>query len=90
MLAQYSQMTIADSNKCRRHMRFFSDSKSRRGLSLFSPDGGFKFEEFLGGLDDPGVVRGQDTGTQKEADIPVALQLVQTAFFPHQAAQLHS
>lgn len=69
---------------------FFSDSKSGRGLSLFSPDGGFKFEEFLGGLDDPGVVAGQDTGTQKEAYIPVALQLVQTAFFPHQAAQLHS
>lgn len=70
---------------------FFSPiCKSGRGLSLFSPDGGFKFEEFLGGLDDPGVVAGQDTGTQKEAYIPVALQLVQTAFFPHQAAQLHS
>lgn len=56
---------------------------------MFSPDGGFEFEEFLRGLDDPGVVAGQDAGTQKEAHIPVALQLVQAAFFPQQAAQLH-
>lgn len=57
---------------------------------MFSPDGGFEFEEFLRGLDDPGVVAGQDAGTKKEAHIPVALQLVQAAFFPQQAAQLHS
>lgn len=83
---------MATDDKCRfkeipQTYAFSSDSKSGRG---FSPDGGFKFEEFLGSLDDPGVVAGQDTGTQKEAHIPVALQLVQAAFFPHQAAQLHS
>lgn len=57
---------------------------------MFLPDGGFEFEEFLRGLDDPGVVAGQDAGAQEEANIPVALQLVQAAFFPQQAAQLHS
>lgn len=57
---------------------------------MFLPDGGFEFEEFLRGLDDPGVVTGQDAGTQEETNIPVALQLVQAAFFPQQTAQLHS
>lgn len=57
--------------------------------SLFSPDGGFQFEELLRGLDDPDVVAGQDAGAQEEAHVPVALQLVQAAFLPHQAAQLH-
>lgn len=68
----------------------FSACKSESGLSASSPDGGFKFEEFLGGLDDPGVVAGQDAGAQEEAHIPVTLQLVQAAFFPQQAAQFHS
>lgn len=57
--------------------------------SALSPDGGFQFEELLRGLDDPHVVTGEDAGTQEEADVPVALQLVQAAFLPHQAAQLH-
>lgn len=57
---------------------------------MFSPDGGFEFEEFLWGLDDPGVVAGQDAGAQEETNIPVALQLVQAAFFTQEAAQLHS
>lgn len=56
---------------------------------MCSPDGGFEFEEFLRGLDDPHVVAGQDAGAQEEADIPVALQFVQAAFLPQQAAQLH-
>lgn len=55
-----------------------------------SPDGGFEFEELLRGLDDSGVVAGQDAGTQEEAHIPVTLQLVQAAFFTQQAAQLHA
>lgn len=55
-----------------------------------SPDGGFEFEEFLRSPDDPDVVAGEDAGTQKEAYVPVALQLLQTAFFPQQAAELHS
>lgn len=56
---------------------------------MFSPDGGFQFEELLRGLDDPHVVTGQDAGAQEEADVPVALQFVQAALLPHQAAQLH-
>lgn len=56
---------------------------------MFSPDGGFEFEELLRGLDDPHVVPGQDAGAQEEAHVPVALQFVQAAFLPHQAAQLH-
>lgn len=63
---------------------------SENSSSLFSPDGGFEFEEFLRGLDDPGVVAGQDAGAQEEAHVPVALQLVQAALLPQQAAQLHS
>lgn len=59
-------------------------------MCAVSPGGGFEFEEFLGGLDDPGVVAGQDAGPQEEAHIPVALQLVQAAFLTQQAAQLHS
>lgn len=57
---------------------------------FLSPDGSFEFEEFLWGLDDPGVVAGQDAGTQEEAHIPVALQLVQASFFTQKAAQLNS
>lgn len=60
------------------------------GLSAFSPDGRSEFEELLRGLDDPGVVAGQDAGAQEEAHVPVALQLVQAALFPQKAAQLHS
>lgn len=57
---------------------------------MFSPDGSFEFEESLGGLDHPDVIARQDAGAQEEAHIPVALQLVQAAFFAQQAAQLHS
>lgn len=64
-------------------------SSSENSSSPFSPDGGFEFEEFLRGLDDPGVVAGQDAGAQEEAHVPVALQLVQAALLPQQAAQLH-
>lgn len=59
-------------------------------VSVFSPDGSFEFEEFLGGLDHSDIITRQDAGAQEEAHIPVALQLVQTAFFAQQAAQLHS
>lgn len=58
--------------------------------NVFSPDGSFEFEELLGGLDHPDVVPRQDAGAQEEAHVPVALQLVQAAFLPQQAAQLHS
>lgn len=68
----------------------FRHANLRVGLSVVSPDGGFEFEEFLRGLDDPGVVAGEDAGAQEEAYVPVALQLVQAAFLPQQAAQLHS
>lgn len=57
---------------------------------MFSPDGSFELEEFLGGLDHSDIITRQDAGAQEEAHIPVALQLVQTAFFAQQAAQLHS
>lgn len=59
-------------------------------FSVFSPDGSFEFEEFLRGLDHPDIIARQDAGAQEEAHIPVALQLVQAAFFAQQAAQLHS
>lgn len=60
------------------------------GLSILSPDRGFKFEEFLRSLDDQGAVTGQDAGAQEETHIPVTLQLVQAAFFTQQATQLDS
>lgn len=58
-------------------------------MSIFSPDGSLELEEFLRGLDDPGVVTGQYAGAQEEAHIPVALQLVQAALFAQQAAQFN-
>lgn len=58
-------------------------------VCVSSPDGCFEFEELLRGLDHPGVVAGQDAGAQEEAHIPVALQFVQAALLPQQAAQLH-
>lgn len=59
-------------------------------LVSFLPDGGFELEELLRSLDDPGVITGQNAGTQEEAHIPVTLKLVQAAFFTQQAAQFHS
>lgn len=59
-------------------------------FSVSSPDGSFELEEPLGGLDHPDVIARQDAGAQEEAHVPVALQLVQAAFFAQQAAQLHS
>lgn len=57
---------------------------------MFSPDGCFELEEFLGGLDDSGVITGQYAGTQEEAHVPVTLQLVQAALFTQQAAQFNT
>lgn len=69
---------------------FIRDAEIQICFCAFSPDGSFEFEELLGGLDHPDIVARQDAGAQEEAHIPVALQLVQAAFFAQQAAQLHS
>lgn len=69
---------------------FIRDAEIQICFSASSPDGSFELEEFLGGLDHPDVIARQDAGAQEEAHIPVALQLVQAAFFAQQAAQLHS